>query len=131
MVRFYGAGAVLWGRHSRYGAHGAVLWVPQFGSMGHTQFYGSRFSSMGFSVSVLVRNPALLPPDAARCRVLRGDALRAADVSDAVRGQRAVIVTLGTRGDIGGGGGGNARMCGRLSCGHVGTRGPHRPHRPQ
>ncbi|NP_001290103.1 flavin reductase (NADPH) [Meleagris gallopavo] len=76
--------------------------VALFGATGRTgKETLKRALQEGFSVSALVRNPALLPPDAAPCRVVRGDALRRADVSEAVRGQRAVIVALGTRGDIG------------------------------
>nr|XP_033809990.1 flavin reductase (NADPH) isoform X2 [Geotrypetes seraphini] len=55
----------------------------------------------GHHVTVLVRNPAGLPPDSKPAKVIVGDVLNKADVNQAVQGQDAVVVVLGTRNDLG------------------------------
>nr|XP_025977544.1 flavin reductase (NADPH) [Dromaius novaehollandiae] len=54
----------------------------------------------GYNVTVLVRDPARLPPEHRPARVVVGDVLNPADVDKAVQGQDAVIVILGTRNDL-------------------------------
>jgi uncharacterized protein YbjT (DUF2867 family) len=51
----------------------------------------------GHAVTVLVRRPDAAPPFGEAVRVVTGDATRQADVDAAVRGQDAVVVTLGIR----------------------------------
>ncbi|XP_035169742.1 flavin reductase (NADPH) [Oxyura jamaicensis] len=56
----------------------------------------------GYTVTVLVRDPGRLPPQAPPpARVVVGDVLEPADVAEAVRGQDAVVIILGTRNDLG------------------------------
>ncbi|XP_043918253.1 flavin reductase (NADPH) isoform X3 [Protopterus annectens] len=54
----------------------------------------------GYNVTVLVRDPALLPAEPKVTRVVVGDVLNKADVMQAVEGQDAVIIILGTRNDL-------------------------------
>ncbi|XP_068766390.1 flavin reductase (NADPH) [Struthio camelus] len=54
----------------------------------------------GYEVTVLVRDPARLPPEHRPARVVVGDVLNPADVDKAVQGQDAVIIILGTRNDL-------------------------------
>ncbi|XP_032084174.1 flavin reductase (NADPH) isoform X1 [Thamnophis elegans] len=54
----------------------------------------------GYQVTVLVRDPARLPPDLQPAQVVVGDVLNRADVDRAVQGQDAVIIVLGTRNDL-------------------------------
>ncbi|XP_043918244.1 flavin reductase (NADPH) isoform X2 [Protopterus annectens] len=56
--------------------------------------------SAGYNVTVLVRDPALLPAEPKVTRVVVGDVLNKADVMQAVEGQDAVIIILGTRNDL-------------------------------
>uniref|UniRef100_A0A8D0FQA0 NAD(P)-binding domain-containing protein n=1 Tax=Strix occidentalis caurina TaxID=311401 RepID=A0A8D0FQA0_STROC len=58
-----------------------------------------------WSVTVLVRDRARLPPQPRPLRVLVGDARDPVAVGEAVRGQDAAIILLGTRDDLGTGGG--------------------------
>src|SRR5690348_2808322 len=51
----------------------------------------------GHEVTALVRRASGLGTSAARLRVIEGDAMKAGDVEGAVRGQDAVVVTLGIR----------------------------------
>uniref|UniRef100_A0A8B9QL17 Biliverdin reductase B n=1 Tax=Apteryx owenii TaxID=8824 RepID=A0A8B9QL17_APTOW len=53
-----------------------------------------------YAVTVLVRDPARLPPEHRPARVVVGDVLNPADVDKAVQGQDAVIIILGTRNDL-------------------------------
>ncbi|KAM9588649.1 flavin reductase (NADPH) [Buteo buteo] len=54
----------------------------------------------GYTVTVLVRDRARLPAQHQPARVVLGDARDPAAVSEAVRGQDAVIILLGTRNDL-------------------------------
>uniref|UniRef100_A0A8B9S0V5 NAD(P)-binding domain-containing protein n=1 Tax=Accipiter nisus TaxID=211598 RepID=A0A8B9S0V5_9AVES len=54
----------------------------------------------GYTVTVLVRDQARLPAQHQPARVVLGDARDPAAVSEAVRGQDAVIILLGTRNDL-------------------------------
>ncbi|XP_006031445.1 flavin reductase (NADPH) [Alligator sinensis] len=54
----------------------------------------------GYQVTVLVRDPARLPPDLRPTHVVVGDVLDPSAVDRAVRGQDAVIIILGTRNDL-------------------------------
>ncbi|KAG9340530.1 hypothetical protein JZ751_021350 [Albula glossodonta] len=54
----------------------------------------------GYNVTVLVRNPARLPADHKAARVVVGDVLNPDDVRNAMEGQDAVIIILGTRSDL-------------------------------
>uniref|UniRef100_A0A8C4YN85 Biliverdin reductase B n=1 Tax=Gopherus evgoodei TaxID=1825980 RepID=A0A8C4YN85_9SAUR len=54
----------------------------------------------GYQVTVLVRDPARLPPEHRPARVVVGDVLNPADVDKAIEGQDAVIIILGTRNDL-------------------------------
>ncbi|XP_030075251.1 flavin reductase (NADPH) [Microcaecilia unicolor] len=54
----------------------------------------------GYQVTVLVRNSAGLPPNSKPAKVIVGDVLNKADVNQAVQGQDAVIIILGTRNDL-------------------------------
>lgn len=56
--------------------------------------------SAGYNVTVLVRDPAKLPPDHKASRVVVGDVLNKADVRTTMEGQDAVIIILGTRSDL-------------------------------
>ncbi|BCS34772.1 NmrA family transcriptional regulator [Luteitalea sp. TBR-22] len=51
----------------------------------------------GHNVTAMVRRPASSPPFPEGVRVVQGDAMRATDVEQCVRGQDAVVVTLGIR----------------------------------
>ncbi|XP_063174583.1 flavin reductase (NADPH) [Chroicocephalus ridibundus] len=55
----------------------------------------------GYTVTVLVRDRARLPPECDPQRVVVGDVLDPAAVAEAVRDQDAVIILLGTRDDLG------------------------------
>uniref|UniRef100_A0A8C3KU11 NAD(P)-binding domain-containing protein n=1 Tax=Calidris pygmaea TaxID=425635 RepID=A0A8C3KU11_9CHAR len=55
----------------------------------------------GFGVTVLVRDRSRLPSQSKPVRVLVGDVLDPGAVEEAVRGQDAVIILLGTRDDLG------------------------------
>uniref|UniRef100_A0A674K1E7 NAD(P)-binding domain-containing protein n=1 Tax=Terrapene triunguis TaxID=2587831 RepID=A0A674K1E7_9SAUR len=54
----------------------------------------------GYQVTVLVRDPARLPPEHKPARVVVGDVLNPPDVDRAIQGQDAVIIILGTRNDL-------------------------------
>nr|XP_048688870.1 flavin reductase (NADPH) [Caretta caretta] len=54
----------------------------------------------GYQVTVLVRDPARLPPEHRPARVVVGDVLNPPDVDKAIQGQDAVIIILGTRNDL-------------------------------
>ncbi|XP_035536470.1 flavin reductase (NADPH) [Morone saxatilis] len=54
----------------------------------------------GYSVTVLVRDPARLPADHKASRVEVGDVLNKEDVKRALEGQDAVIIILGTRNSL-------------------------------
>ncbi|XP_025904597.1 flavin reductase (NADPH) [Nothoprocta perdicaria] len=54
----------------------------------------------GYEVTVLVRDPARLPPERSPAHVVVGDVLNGADVERAVQGQDAVLIILGTRNDL-------------------------------
>lgn len=56
---------------------------------------------LGYSVTVLVRDPSRLPADHKATRVVVGDVLKKEDVRKALEGQDAVIIVLGTRNDLG------------------------------
>ncbi|NXW91479.1 BLVRB reductase, partial [Alopecoenas beccarii] len=61
-----------------------------------------RVLSAGYAVTVLVRDRARLPPlSPPPARVLVGDVRDPEVVAEAVRGQDAVIIVLGTRDDLG------------------------------
>lgn len=60
----------------------------------------SMFPSSGYSVTVLVRDPAKLPADHKASRVVVGDVLNKDDVKKTLEGQDAVIIILGTRNDL-------------------------------
>lgn len=51
-------------------------------------------------MTVLVRDPARLPPDLHPAHVVVGDVLDPSAVDRAVQGQDAVIIILGTRNDL-------------------------------
>ncbi|NXS39666.1 BLVRB reductase, partial [Balaeniceps rex] len=55
----------------------------------------------GYAVTVLVRDRARLPAQHCPARVVLGDVRDPAAVAEAVRGQDAVIILLGTRDDLG------------------------------
>lgn len=57
-------------------------------------------SLSGYEVTVLVRDPARLPAGKS-VKVIVGDVLRQETVDEAVQGQDAVVVVLGTRNDLG------------------------------
>ncbi|XP_073337614.1 flavin reductase (NADPH) [Pagrus major] len=54
----------------------------------------------GYSVTVLVRDPATLPADHKASRVVVGDVLNREDVKKTMEGQDAVIIILGTRNSL-------------------------------
>uniref|UniRef100_A0A8C3SZ35 NAD(P)-binding domain-containing protein n=1 Tax=Chelydra serpentina TaxID=8475 RepID=A0A8C3SZ35_CHESE len=54
----------------------------------------------GYQVTVLVRDPARLPPEHRPARVVVGDVLNPPDVDKAIQRQDAVIIILGTRNDL-------------------------------
>ena len=56
--------------------------------------------SPGYSVTVLVREPARLPADHKASKVVVGDVMKKEDVKKAMEGQDAVIIVLGTRNDL-------------------------------
>ncbi|XP_051579868.1 flavin reductase (NADPH)-like [Myxocyprinus asiaticus] len=58
-------------------------------------------AAAGYNVTVLVRDPARLPPDHKASRVVVGDVLNKDDVKKTLEGQDAVIIILGTRNDLG------------------------------
>uniref|UniRef100_A0A674JZH5 NAD(P)-binding domain-containing protein n=1 Tax=Terrapene triunguis TaxID=2587831 RepID=A0A674JZH5_9SAUR len=60
---------------------------------------GARYA-LRRAVTVLVRDPARLPPEHKPARVVVGDVLNPPDVDRAIQGQDAVIIILGTRNDL-------------------------------
>ncbi|XP_030255698.1 flavin reductase (NADPH) [Sparus aurata] len=54
----------------------------------------------GYNVTVLVRDPARLPPDHKASRVVVGDVLNKEDVKKTLEGQDAVIIILGTNNSL-------------------------------
>ena len=70
--------------------------VTIFGANGRTgQQLVEGALAAGHSVTAFVRDPAKLATGAERLRIVQGDALDAAAVEEAVRGQDAVLVALG------------------------------------
>lgn len=59
-----------------------------------------RVRSLEYNVTVLVRDPTLLPADHNASKVVVGDVLNKADVKKTMEGQDAVIIILGTRNDL-------------------------------
>ncbi|XP_041849760.1 flavin reductase (NADPH)-like [Melanotaenia boesemani] len=57
-------------------------------------------AAAGYNVTVLVSDPAKLPPDHKAARVVAGDVLNKEDVKKTMEGQDAVIIILGTRNDL-------------------------------
>lgn len=75
--------------------------VAVFGSTGFTgQAVIDSALKLGYEVTVLVRDPARLPAGKS-VKVVVGDVLRQETVDEAVQGQDAVVVVLGTRNDLG------------------------------
>ncbi|XP_066840925.1 LOW QUALITY PROTEIN: flavin reductase (NADPH) [Anser cygnoides] len=77
--------------------------IAIFGATGRTGLATlSQALDGGYTVTVLVRDPGRLPPQGPPpARVVVGDVLEPADVAEAVRGQDAVVIILGTRSDLG------------------------------
>ncbi|KAM8953653.1 flavin reductase (NADPH) isoform 2-T2 [Pelodytes ibericus] len=76
--------------------------IALFGSTGMTgQVILAQALDAGFNVTVLVRDPSRLPPDRKPTRVVVGDVLNKSDVAQAMEGQEAAIIVLGTRTDLG------------------------------
>ena len=72
--------------------------IALFGATGKTgRLVLDRFLSQGHVVTVLVRTPAKLDIQHPNLHVHKGDALIAEDVTTIVRGQDAVVSTLGAR----------------------------------
>ncbi|XP_056333921.1 flavin reductase (NADPH) [Danio aesculapii] len=80
----------------------AVRNVAIFGCTGMTGLATLPIAvASGYNVTVLVRDPARLPPDHKASRVVVGDVLNKNDVKKTLEGQDAVIIILGTRNDLG------------------------------
>ncbi|NP_001002686.2 flavin reductase (NADPH) [Danio rerio] len=79
----------------------AVRNVAIFGCTGMTGLATLPIAvASGYNVTVLVRDPARLPPDHKASRVVVGDVLNKNDVKKTLEGQDAVIIILGTRNDL-------------------------------
>ncbi|XP_076014699.1 flavin reductase (NADPH) [Genypterus blacodes] len=75
--------------------------VVIFGSTGMTgQATLRQAVAAGYNVTVLVRDPVRLPEDHKASKVVVGDVLIKDNVREAMQGQDAVIITLGTRNDL-------------------------------
>ncbi|XP_046892463.1 flavin reductase (NADPH) [Hypomesus transpacificus] len=75
--------------------------VVIFGATGMTgQVTLQLADAAGYSVTVLVREPARLPADHKASKVVVGDVMKKEDVKKAMEGQDAVIIVLGTRNDL-------------------------------
>ncbi|XP_074990482.1 flavin reductase (NADPH) isoform X1 [Calonectris borealis] len=73
-----------------------------FGATGRTGLTTlSQALEEGYAVTVLVRDRARLPARPRPARVVLGDARDPAAVGEAVRGQDAVVILLGTRDELG------------------------------
>lgn len=73
------------------------LSCPHYGSW----YVGFSFF-VGLQVRALVRDPSKLPEHLqSRIEIIQGDVTNSADVQQTVEGQDAVVVTLGTRNDLG------------------------------
>jgi uncharacterized protein YbjT (DUF2867 family) len=60
------------------------------------------FFYVGLQVKALVRDPSKVPEHLRRnIEVIQGDVTKVEDVQQAIEGQDAVLVTLGTRNDLG------------------------------
>ncbi|KAJ8414600.1 hypothetical protein AAFF_G00038020 [Aldrovandia affinis] len=80
---------------------GSIKNVVIFGSTGMTGLATlPQAVTAGYSVTVLVRDPAKLPVDHKASKVVVGDVLNKDDVKKAMEGQDAVIIILGTRNDL-------------------------------
>ncbi|XP_061682969.1 flavin reductase (NADPH) [Syngnathoides biaculeatus] len=79
----------------------AVKNVVIFGATGMTGLATLPLATAAdYNVTVLVRDPARLPADHKASRVVVGDVLNKDDVKNAMEGQDAVIIVLGTRNDL-------------------------------
>ncbi|XP_067130096.1 flavin reductase (NADPH) [Centruroides vittatus] len=73
-----------------------------FGATGNTGLVTTEYAiKNGYEVSVFIRDPAKLPADLKPHKVFVGDVLNQENVDSAIEGQDAVVVTLGTRTDLG------------------------------
>uniref|UniRef100_A0A8B9R1G9 Biliverdin reductase B n=1 Tax=Anas platyrhynchos TaxID=8839 RepID=A0A8B9R1G9_ANAPL len=77
--------------------------IAIFGATGRTGLATlSQALDGGYAVTVLVRDPGRLPQQGPPpARVVVGDVLEPPAVAEAVRGQDAVLIILGTRNDLG------------------------------
>lgn len=73
-----------------------------FGATGRTGLVTTEYAiKNGFEVSVFIRDPAKLPSELKPHKIFIGDVLNPEKVDSAIEGHDAVIVTLGTRTDLG------------------------------